>query len=339
MKPKILFIGSFLSSSTGSFGVSENLAANLAKEGFQVKTVSKKRNKIFRLIDIIKSVSLSGFDIVHIDVFSGQAFRIAEISSYLAKLRGKPLIITLHGGRLNEFWEEAAVRIEKVFKRADQIQTPSIFLKEFFSSKGFEVVYCPNSINLERFPDLRKERKPFSLLWVRAFSPIYQPIMAVKVLEDVKKSFPETRLTMVGPDKGMLGEVTEYIKSRNLENEIEITGPVPNNKLSDYYNSHSVFINTTSYESFGVALVEAASCGIPIVSTSVGEIPYIWNNEENILLCGQEDTEGMAAQVKKLFQSESLRNSIAQAGNNRSKAFSWLNIRKQWLDTFQRFSK
>ena len=76
----------------------------------------------------------------------------------------------------------------------------------------------------------------------------------------------------------------QQILNLNLSNNIKILGPISNKKLSYYYQRHNVFINTTSYESFGTALIEAASCGIPIVSTNVGEIPLNWTNEKDILL-------------------------------------------------------
>jgi SAM-dependent methyltransferase len=85
----------------------------------------------------------------------------------------------------------------------------------------------------------------------------------------LKKNFPQISLTMIGPDKGILNEILLMIKELGLESNIKIIGPISNQELFKYYQSHSVYLNTTSYESFGVALVEAAACGIPIVSTNV----------------------------------------------------------------------
>jgi glycosyltransferase involved in cell wall biosynthesis len=69
-----------------------------------------------------------------------------------------------------------------------------------------------------------------------------------------------------------------------LLEKITFTGPINNTELPAYYSSHSVFLNTTSYESFGMAVLEAAACGIPTVSTPVGEIPLLWKAGEEIML-------------------------------------------------------
>ena len=74
---------------------------------------------------------------VQIDVYSGPAFQIASIASLLAFLRNKEIILTLHGGRLTEFEMNNANRIAKVFNRAKYIQTPSNFLKDYFTQKGW----------------------------------------------------------------------------------------------------------------------------------------------------------------------------------------------------------
>ena len=142
----------------------------------------------------------------------------------------------------------------------------------------------PNSIDLEKFPFKRDTVKKHSLLWVRAFTNIYNPEIPVRILHELRKLFPDVYLTMVGPDKGTLREVEALINRLDLEDHINITGPIPNEELRKYYQSHSVYLNTTSFESFGVAVLEAASCGMPIVSNSVGEIPLIWEDGKNILL-------------------------------------------------------
>ncbi len=329
---RVLFIGSFLSKTRGTIGISEKLFHTLNSDEININLSSTKESKCQRILEIILSCFTFSGRVVHIDIFSGQAFRIAEIAGAISRYREKIMICTLHGGKLPEFYQQNPKRVERLLREADRILTPSLYLRQFFQEKGFTVDYLPNSIELGRFPYAVDRSKQAKLLWVRAFSPIYQPALAVETLYHVRKQFPAATLTMVGPDKGELHRVKDLIKALHLEEAVEVTGPVPNESLHEYYHSHSVFLNTTSYESFGVAVMEAAACGIPIVSTKVGEIPYLWNNGVDILLADIPDAEIFAQLTVRILSDRSLAQSLSVNARKRSENFDWELIKQKWLD-------
>ena len=130
--PILLFIGSFLSLQSGSLCVSEKLSGKLREYGLQVELISRKRNKLNRIIDIITSLLFSEANLVHIDVYSGQAFMITEIATFICKMLGKKMILTLHGGALLVFYPNNKKRIHRAFNRAAIITTPSQILQQFF---------------------------------------------------------------------------------------------------------------------------------------------------------------------------------------------------------------
>lgn len=327
-----LFVGSFLSVKLGSKSVSEKLKRDLRNDFINIKLVSKFENKIFRLLEIVIGVIFYSYEKMHIDTYSGNAFRIAEIATFFGKLRKKKIIINLRGGALPDFYENGnQLRFKKLFKKVDLVLSPSKYLQEFLKKKKLKVVYLPNSINIKSFPFNRNKIIPFSLLWVRAFTEIYNPELAVKTLYEVKKEFPLSRLTMIGPDKGLLSDVTRLVKKLNLQDSVDILGPINNDDLYKYYQTHSIFLNTTSYESYGVAVMEAASCGIPIISTSVGELPFLWKDNENILLIEKFDKQIMANAVFCLFKSNDLCLKLSKNAKLNSENYDWKNIYPKWL--------
>jgi len=334
----IFFVGNFLSKSIGTFPISESVANQLKKNGFTTQLCSSVSNQFMRLIDIIYNSFVVNYGIMHIDIYSGSAFMISEFSSRIAKLRGKKIIITLHGGNLPSFFETNKDRIKSVFKRADHIQTPSLSLQEFFSKEGIKINYLPNLIDLSNFPFDRSSVKPKSLLWVRAFNNIYNPELAIKAIYEVKKTYPETTLTMIGPDKGSLAEVKQLIKQLNLSSCIDIVGPIKNKKLYKYYQTHEVYLNTTSLESFGVAVIEAASCGIPIVSSEVGEMTWLWKDEENILFA-KLDAVSFAEKIERLFVSDEFYDLLSLSARNRIEEFDVKNIINNWEETLSILAK
>lgn len=329
---KILMIGTFLSKKTGTLSISEKIATDFKNTEIFLRLVSKKRNKLLRIFEIVLCSLILAYDKMHIDTFSGQAFMITELAATIGKLRRKKVIMTLHGGMLPDFYEKSPARVKRTLAKADYLQTPSLYLKDFFAKQEVQLNYLPNSINLSKFTYSRKDFKPHSLLWVRAFTEIYNPDLAIKTLNEVRKTYPDTTLTMIGPDKGSLSKMKTLINDLLLGSTVDITGPIPNDQLYLYYQTHEVYLNTTSYESFGVAVLEAAACGIPVISTSVGEVPYIWKNNEDILLVEGFHYEEFAKAVIKLFNSKRLADSISTRARKKAEQFDRKKILSLWRD-------
>jgi glycosyltransferase involved in cell wall biosynthesis len=174
------------------------------------------------------------------------------------------------------------------------------------------------------------QKNIINLLWVRSFSTIYNPDLAIKILNEVRKKYSNCTLTMIGPDNGLLLETKKNAKELNLIEYIDFLGPIKNEELYHYYQNHSVYINTTSYESFGVALIEAASCGIPIVSSNVGEIPFLWNHEIDMLIVNDFNAKNFAVEIFKIIENEEFAMKMTENARAKSEKFNWDNINPQW---------
>lgn len=311
----------------------ERVAHGLVSKGYTIELTSKKSFWLWRAMDHFTSIFFKPYDVAFIDIFSDRSFLLAEWSVFWLGIRGKKFMITLRGGKLAEFHETNRIRVSRLFRKAVRIQTPSLFLKQYFEKHDFVIAYLPNPVDLQKFSYAdRSVVTDHKLLWVRAFTEIYNPHTAVYVLQKVLQDFPDASLTMVGPDKGLLAETQALIERLNLNHRVTITGPIPNDKLSTYYQSHDVYLNTTSYESFGVAVVEAASCGVPVVSFRVGEIPYLWTDEKDILLCDHGNVDQMANQVKRIFGNAPLSLQLSLQARERVEDFSWEKIKHQWVE-------
>lgn len=332
---RILFVGTYFSSVKGSKSVAEKLA-ELFSEGYTIELCSSQENKVLRMADILFRVFSFKGDLIIIDVYSGPAFFITFLTSIVAKrIRKKKLVLVLRGGKLADYHNAHPSLVQTAFRLADKIITPSLFLKEYFSQHGYRVEYLPNFVLLDRFKATGTARKPFSMLWVRSFRHIYNPELAIQTLIVLLNKYPETTLTMIGPDGGLLATCKKLIDVSGIQNKVNIVGPVSNNELAEYYSSHAVYLNTTSYESFGMAVMEAAACGIPIVSTAVGEIPFLWANHENMLLIEDFSPQAMADCVAQLFADPKKSAAIADRAIIHAHSFSWPAIRIKWEQIFQ----
>jgi glycosyltransferase involved in cell wall biosynthesis len=254
------------------------------------------------------------------------------VCSWVAKLlRKRKIILIFRGGKFASYVESHAAYVHQLVARADSLQTPSLFLQEALGKHSIAVQYLPNFVNLEQFTFAPHSSSKHKLLWIRSFASIYQPQLAIEILAKVRSTFPDATLTMVGPDDGLLATCKQLAMKLNIAEHIQFTGPVAHSELAKYYHQHDVYLNTTQYESFGNALMEAASSGIPIVSTSVGEIPYLWKQNESILLVPDGKAISFAAAIQSLWTNDTLRQHVIQQARKQSERFAWDAIQSAWF--------
>lgn len=328
---KVFFFGTFTSESTGSKGPSEAIADNLIQH-FIVKLISRKYSTSARLLDALLNSFCAKIDVAVIDVYSTRVLLQTFVVVNVLKLRGVKIISVLHGGAIPETWSQRGLLYRRIIMVSTKTLTPSLRIQSFVRQKGLNIYYQPNPIDLGAFKRIHEsnfERK--NLLWVRAFSDIYNPNLAIKTLAILKGDFPDLKLTMIGPDKGLKRQAEDLVIELGLEGSVDFIGPVANEKLVSYYQSHAVYLNTTSYESFGMAVVEAAATALPIVSTRVGELPYLWEHDVNIRFSLEIETKSFAKEVEYLLRNPHKAARIGDAGAERVQAFNWNSIRKKWI--------
>ncbi|MGB3181832.1 MAG: glycosyltransferase family 4 protein [Cyclobacteriaceae bacterium] len=341
MKNRILFVGNFFDRKAGTITPSRRVGQVFAMQGFRVNYVSSYVNRITRIPDILLKVSIGRYDKLHLDVYSGNAFRIAETAASIGNSRKKPYMLTLRGGSLPEFYRDNSERIRKLMLGAVQIATPSKYLHNFFKENepGIAIAYIPNMVDLEAFTPKQTYGTVKKLLWVRAFTPIYNPELPVHILYRLCDVYSDLTLTMVGPDKGLLSNVKELVEELELTDQVSFTGPVQNADLPEIYRSHDVMLNTTSYESFGMAVLEAGASGLPVISSQVGELPLIWHQDKDILFADKLATDPFAIELHKLLTNKDLAEKIGKEAVRNAASFDKEKIASQWAGLAQRFKE
>lgn len=329
-RKRVLILGPIFDTPAGPSGQGGKLFLKLREEGYEVYKKSKHRNRLLRFLDTLYFVLLCShkYDVILVQMFSLRAFIMEDIVSFIAHLIGKRYVVIIRGGAFVEFYESYPGWVKRVLSRSEAVITPSKFIQNHLNLNGFNVNYLPNFIEIEKFPYLYVvEKGGVRLLWVRAFHDIYNPELAIFTVNNLKKVFPNIKLTMIGPDQGTLNTCLDLINELGLKEYIDIVGYVSNDRLTEYYCSHDVYLNTTNYESFGVALIEAACSGIPIVSTNAGEIPFIWKHEETMLLVPIKDVDNFTKQVSRILMDEDLKEILSKNARKVAEQFTFENIK------------
>lgn len=338
MKPKaikILYIGNILSKHGYSATTIETLGPLLENEGFDVIYASSKKSKLFRFIEMLfKTVANARkTDYVLIDTYSTQNFWYAFFVSQLCRISSIKFIPILHGGNLPQRVKKSFFFSKMIFNHAYFNVTPSNYLLVKFKQFNFpNIVLIPNSIEIKNylFTQRASELNP-KLLWVRSIDVIYNPEMALQVLNSLQSKFPEANLTMVGPYKGINQEEFDEIRQKYDSNVI-VTGKLSKSdwiKLSQNFN---LFINTTHFDNTPVSLIEALALGLPVISTNVGGIPYLVKNRETAILVEDSDTQAMADAIIELIENPELAQNLAMNGRKLAEQFDWQIVKKQWKE-------
>jgi glycosyltransferase involved in cell wall biosynthesis len=277
------------------------------------------------------------YQVAYVEVYSGAAFLWAEMVGGLLGSIRKPYILALHGGNLPAFSRRWPGRVKRLLKGARAITAPSRYLQEEMRLYREDVFLIPNALDLDNYPfRLRSTTSP-RLVWLRAFHDIYNPQLAPLVMHRLRASFPEISLTMIGPDKGdgSLEETRKIIEELGLQKNIGLVPGIPKRRVPELLERADIFINTTNIDNTPVSVLEAMACGLCVVSTEVGGIPYLLDHALDALLVLPHAPDAMADAVKRILTEPGLAGRLSGNARCKTEQFDWSVILPQWEALFQ----
>jgi len=338
-KSKLLILGPLFAYGGGEvISQGEILAEKLRASGYPVMTASHKSNLFLKYFDILFSAikRRNRYDLAIVMVFSGRSFVIAEILSFILKRMNKPFILWLHGGNLPLFARKHPRRVQNTLKKANSVISPSSYLKDKLIDLQPDIAVIPNLVDISSHNFIHRVSPIAQLVWIRAFHKIYNPWLAPEVINLLIKDFPDIKLTMVGPDKGdgSFEKTLELTDRLGVINNIQFPGLVPKANVPEWLNKGDIFINTTNVDNTPVSMIEAMACGLCIVSTNVGGIPYLLQDGVDALLVPPEDPEAMANAVKRILTDPQLAASLSANARKKAEAFSWEKVLPTWEGLF-----
>jgi glycosyltransferase involved in cell wall biosynthesis len=243
-----------------------------------------------------------------------------------------PLEVQLHtdpfsplfSGRLNKVRLNIA---RKVLPNADGVRVVNNDLKkkveENFGVSKERITVLPIFVDKEKFEntpikfDLHsKFNWRHILLCVGRLAPEKNFNLALRVIQKLKENFESIGLVIVGsgPEESNLKKA---VRELGISNNVAFVGW--EDDLISYYKTASVFLQTSDYEGYGMALVEAALSGIPIVTTKVGVANEFQNGVE-LCICPAGDIECFSSTISSLlennFKRENLQSHMKEASKD-----------------------
>lgn len=178
-----------------------------------------------------------------------------------------------------------------------------------------------NGINLDRFPDLKVEKNPdeFVIGYAGRFSEIKGLLVLIDAMAELKDKRPNFRAKIVGQSEGQfIDTMLARIKEKNVEDIITIDKYTYD--INRYYRSFDLYTLPSRNEAFGLVIIEAMACGIPVITTNSGaQQEIITNGKDGIIISPNKDE--LAKAIEKLYNDKKLYQKIAEEGletvNNR----------------------
>ncbi len=214
------------------------------------------------------------------------------------------------------------------------IAVPSPFLQDVFSRcLNVSAQILPNLADLESFSYVERKTVQPVLVVSRQLERIYNHECILRAYSLIKKRYPFARLNIAGAgsEEGRLRELTQQMELR----DVNFMGPLTHDQLGRVYDESSIMVNASLADNFPGSLLEAFMCGLPVVTTSVGGIPWMVTNEVNGLLVSSDDHVSLAEAVVKLIESPDFAVEMARKARLLAERHRWEEIRKVLFSMYE----
>lgn len=144
----------------------------------------------------------------------------------------------------------------------------------------------------------------------------------------------EYRLVIVWTAPGLAPAISRQIKSLRLNDRVQFLNQVSDEDLALLYNEASLFVFPSLSEGFGLPLLEAMACGVPVVAANTSSIPEVAGDAA--LLCAATDPQRMSDALVHVLENEEVRSNMVKKGFQRNSLFSWKKCAAETLSVYRK---
>jgi len=275
---------------------------------------------VFARLKLADMMRKTEYDLMH--YYFGLPTGLLSLYSY-----GKhrvPYIVSLRGSDVPGYDETAASlslyhrflqsRRRRIWDNAGAIVANSHSLRELALATNREekIEVIPNGVDIEFFgssPIVQREDSTFRIICVSRLTRrkgLDTLLRAIADLEDI-----DVMLQIVGTGD-LEKEIRGMTRSLSLESRVSFAGYVPQKDLGTHYRQADVFVLPSLSESCAMALLEAMSCGMPVVVSSAGGNPEIVENDVNGLIFEPNSIVQLVDALRRLAKSPRLRKNMSR---------------------------
>jgi glycosyltransferase involved in cell wall biosynthesis len=286
--------------------------------------------------DVTRCVRRERPDLLHSHLVHGDVY-----GTLASLLTGTPIVSTRHND--DRYLLGPYRYVDRLFaRRARRIVAISDAVRRFLEQAGLPASKLVTvRYGLDRLPDLPSEQTPAHLgvlpnaplvLAVGRLTPQKDHATLLRAFASVRERHEQARLAILGT--GPLEQETRaLVRKLSLDGAVVLPGRL---EVRDWLERAEVFVHTSSWEGFGMVLLEAMLASLPVVATRVSAVPEVVVDAETGLLVEPGDAAGVADALSALLADPERARALGSAGLRRAREeFSVAAMAGRTLDVYQ----
>lgn len=285
-----------------------------------IKTISGRRNNYFGNYGLQKLLKEKKIDAVLAN------YGIAGVHILpVCKNLNIPLIVHFHGfdASQQKILKEYNKAYKILFNEAAALIVVSTDMKNKLISLNAaenKIILIPYGIDTEKFKPGSSEKKQATFLAAGRFTEKKSPQSTINAFAIVKQYVKDARLIMIGKKKGLYDKCKQLVQRLNIAEDVEFTGVKNSGEVANYMQQANVFVQHSvtaadgDMEGTPNTILEAAACGLPVVSTKHAGIKEAVIDGKTGFLVDEFDVERMAAHMLELIMQPQLSEQMGIAG-------------------------
>ena len=273
------------------------------------------------------------YDVIHVFSASYFSFVLAPTPAILiGKLYRRKVLLNYHSGEAEDHlqrWRRTAI---PTIRLVDSIVVPSEYLVRVFASFGLQSTAIYNLIDTSKFRF--RERVPLKPVFLsnRNLESHYGVDRVLRAFALIQEKIPEASLTIAG-DGSQASALKQLAEKLQLKNE-KFIGQVAPFAIDDVYDAADIFLNGSEIDNQPLSILEAFSCGLPVVTTDAGGIPDIVDNGTTGMVVARGDYAAIADRAITLLNNPELAKRLVDQARQECLKYSWKAVRDAWLNAY-----
>jgi len=243
------------------------------------------------------------FNLVHLNV----TYPKGIVALYLKWFKEKPYIITEHWTRYLSPQNKTIGFIEKkttksIINNASFVCPVSKNLELSMISLGFKGNYfsIPNVVDTQLFNPDYKVNDKFTVTHISHMGNAHKNVEGIiNVIGLLQKEIPNLVFNLIGENSN---KYSKRIRELNIKN-VNIIDQIPNKEIPFYLKKSNVFVLFSNYENLPCVILEAFSCGVPVISTDVGGIKEYFPENFGYLI-SPKDEKALKIAISNIYMSK-----------------------------------
>ncbi len=141
------------------------------------------------------------------------------------------------------------------------------------------------------------------------------------------------QLVITGFQAWAYAQVRDLIGRLGISRDVVFTGYVRDEELPLLYNASDLFVFPSLYEGFGMPVLEAMACGVPVLTAGTSSIPEVAGDAA--VMIDPADVDAMAGAMREILEDGARRQRLAQAGLAQAARFSWEKTARETLEIYE----